>query len=304
MKLLKKLLCGILSAAMLITSASIPAMAADDIAVSIDLSLVEFDVPPQIINDRTMVPMRAIFEALGAAVDWDGDTRTITANKDDITIITSIGNETIFVNEFEKTMDVAPCIIDDRTLVPVRFISEALGYDVEWLDSVRTIVISTDTNETEFYSDFETVRHMILSVMGADKELRLVCAEAFNCMADEMNKLADTITSATSIIYMTYATLDLKAEQTVLQFYKFPDWENIKNNMLQACDKVLFLNADDFPGEFTELINLLKTDATGIKQRVTDLSADFSWENFFVDDMNTYDKENELLETILINRSK
>ena len=68
MKLLKKILCGVLSATMLITSAVIPVMAENDIQVKLDGNILSFDVPPQIINDRTMVPLRAIFEALGATV--------------------------------------------------------------------------------------------------------------------------------------------------------------------------------------------------------------------------------------------
>lgn len=130
MKLLKKILCGILSATLLITSAVIPVIAAEDIKVMLDGTVLSFDVPPQIINDRTMVPMRAIFEALGATVDWSSDTKTITAKKENTTVITSIGNKTISVNNSLSEIDVAPCIIDDRTLVPVRFISEALGCNV------------------------------------------------------------------------------------------------------------------------------------------------------------------------------
>ena len=76
MKLLKKILCGVLSATMLITSAVIPVMAENDIQVKLDGKTLSFDVPPQIINDRTMVPLRAIFEALGATVDWNQETKT------------------------------------------------------------------------------------------------------------------------------------------------------------------------------------------------------------------------------------
>lgn len=96
MKLLKKILCGILSATMLITSAAIPAMADEDIKVTLDGKALSFDVPPQIINDRTMVPLRAIFEALGASVDWNQATKTVTSTKGDTTIKLTIDSNTMY----------------------------------------------------------------------------------------------------------------------------------------------------------------------------------------------------------------
>ena len=86
MRPLKKILCGMLSVAMLITSLTIPAMADNGIHVTINGEAIPFDVPPQMVNDRTMVPLRAIFEALGASVDWNPETSTVTSTKDSSTI--------------------------------------------------------------------------------------------------------------------------------------------------------------------------------------------------------------------------
>ena len=71
-----------LSAAMLITPLTIPAMADNGIQVTINGEAIPFYVPPQMVNDRTMVPLRAIFEALGASVDWNPETSTVTSTKD------------------------------------------------------------------------------------------------------------------------------------------------------------------------------------------------------------------------------
>ncbi len=122
----------------------------DEIKVFINNQTVMFDVSPKLINDRTMVPMRKIFEDVGAKVDWDEATQTVTATRivsDSWEIKTTevkltIGQNKIFINGEEKAIDVAPVVIDDRTLVPVRFISEALGGIVEWIDDKQIVKIT------------------------------------------------------------------------------------------------------------------------------------------------------------------
>lgn len=130
---------------MLITSAVIPVMAENDIQVKLDGKTLSFDVPPQIINDRTMVPLRAIFEALGATVDWNQETKTVTSTKGDTTIKLTIDSNTMYVNDNTVTLDSPACVVDDRTLVPVRAISEAYNTKVDWNGDTRTVVISSNT---------------------------------------------------------------------------------------------------------------------------------------------------------------
>lgn len=101
-----------------------------------------FDVPPAIESGRTLVPMRAILEALGAAVEWDGTTRTVTATKQGVTIALTIGQEVALVNGRPVNLDVPARIIEGRTLVPLRFLSENLGETVTWDGNARTIKIT------------------------------------------------------------------------------------------------------------------------------------------------------------------
>lgn len=126
--------------------------ASDEIKVMLNDIPVRFDVPPQIINDRTMVPLRAIFEALGSDVEWDGNTQTVTASKEDTFVVATIGSENMYVNGIKKIMDVVPIIINARTLVPVRFIAEAFDCLVEWLEDSQTVEITT---QEEYKQDFE-----------------------------------------------------------------------------------------------------------------------------------------------------
>lgn len=94
-------------------------------------------------SERTLVPMRDIFEAVGAVVQWDESTQTVIAVKDSSFVTLQIGSEKAFVNSEEKQLDVKALIKDDRTFVPLRFVSEALGADVEWDNDNYTVVIKT-----------------------------------------------------------------------------------------------------------------------------------------------------------------
>jgi hypothetical protein len=92
------------------------------------------DTAPEIISGRTMVPLRFIAEALGAEVDWDNATRTATVVLDGRTVRVTIG-------ELAPGMDVAAMLVNGRTMVPLRFITESLGCDVDWNPDTRTIEI-------------------------------------------------------------------------------------------------------------------------------------------------------------------
>lgn len=126
-----------------------PSAGASSISMQIDNATMNvagadktLDVPPMIINDRTMVPLRAIFEALGAEVDWNGDTRTITGKKGDTTITMQIDNLTMTKNGVEAALDTPPQIVNDRTLVPVRAIAESFDCEVGWDGATRTVTIT------------------------------------------------------------------------------------------------------------------------------------------------------------------
>ena len=102
------------------------------IKVDINGSPLQLDVAPQIVNGRTLAPLRAIFEALGATVQWNPADQSITAAKGNTTIKLQIGSTTALNNGAQITLDAAPTIVNGRTLAPVRFVGEALGAQVSW----------------------------------------------------------------------------------------------------------------------------------------------------------------------------
>jgi len=100
----------------------------------------------EVVNQRTMLPMRSIFEALGAEVLWDNPTRTVTATKEDIVVILQINSSTATINNTVHTLDVPPMISHNKTMVPARFASEALGAEVIWnQEHSRVEITTTDT---------------------------------------------------------------------------------------------------------------------------------------------------------------
>ncbi|HIE13178.1 MAG TPA: hypothetical protein EYP63_07125 [Desulfotomaculum sp.] len=111
--------------------------------VFLDGGQLSFDVPPTIEGGRTLVPLRGIFEALGAEVSWDGSTRTVTAVKNGTTVILTIGAKTPYRDGTPIELDVPAKIVSGRTLVPLRFVSESLGAGVEWIGETRTVVITS-----------------------------------------------------------------------------------------------------------------------------------------------------------------
>ncbi len=100
------------------------------------------DVEPFETNDRVLVPMRAIFEALGATVDWDEASATATAVKDGTEIKITENSDIAFKNGAEVKLDVTAMIVQDRFMVPVRFISESFGAEVDWIDRSKTVTVN------------------------------------------------------------------------------------------------------------------------------------------------------------------
>lgn len=103
--------------------------------------LVSFDAPPVTLNDRTLVPMRKIFELLGADVQWKGETRSVVAQKGDDIIILSIDSNTAIVNNVPVLLDAPAILYESNTMVPLRFVSEQFHLSVEFDATAKKIII-------------------------------------------------------------------------------------------------------------------------------------------------------------------
>ena len=145
--------------AALVLTLCVTAMAADTVSTAGDVppsvmvngEVVDFpDAAPQIVDGRTFIPLRAVFNVLGFADDnitWDGETRTATAVKDDLTITLTEGENTVTVTRGEETetqeTDAAAYVdaATGRVLVPLRFVAQAVGCNVGWDGNTRTAII-------------------------------------------------------------------------------------------------------------------------------------------------------------------
>ena len=110
---------------------------------------------PVIINDRTLLPVRAIVEELGGTVEWNGDTQTVTLNYGSDEVRLTIDSTASYLNGAENTLDVAPAVINERTMLPIRFIAESFKFKVDWnqAEQIVTITKAADENintETDF----------------------------------------------------------------------------------------------------------------------------------------------------------
>jgi len=122
---------------------------ANDIGVELDGSRLSLNEPPIIENGRAMVPLRSIFEALGADVKWDESTQTISTAKDGITTVLTMGSKIAVKNNTTPIeLKVPARVINQRILVPFRFVSESCGVNVVWEEAKRVVNITSVSSPT------------------------------------------------------------------------------------------------------------------------------------------------------------
>lgn len=125
-----------------------------------------------------MVPLRAIFEALGASVGWDDATKTVMAQKGSDKVQLTVQNTTAFKNGVSITLDASPVIINGSTLVPTRFVASALGAVVGWDDVTKTVSIRTagekQTVPVTSVVDGDTLK---VTINGEEETIRLLLVD-------------------------------------------------------------------------------------------------------------------------------
>ena len=145
--MMKKKIAAILAGVQLLCAGS--ALAAGTQPVTIRLNGTQLTLPAEafIENDRTLVPLRGVFEAVGASVMWEPETKSIFISKNIDgnmqAIIMQIGYTDVFVGEEKKSLDVAPKLVGDYTYVPLRFVIDELGEQVDWNGETYTVDITT-----------------------------------------------------------------------------------------------------------------------------------------------------------------
>lgn len=138
---MKKYILGLLVIVIIFSGATV--FAQERIHVFINGTQLQTSTEPIVEKGSTLVPMRSIFEALGVPLHWDKATQTVSGNQEGKEIKLTIGNSVAYVNGRAVSLAVPAKVINGNTLVPLRFVAEALGSTVEWRASIRSVLIST-----------------------------------------------------------------------------------------------------------------------------------------------------------------
>jgi len=171
----KKVLSLYIVIMMLVSVFNFNVLAEDNIKVVLNGKQLQFDVQPQVISDRTFVPMRAIFEALGAIITWDKKDYSVTGIKGNTTIKLKINDNIALVNNREVSLDASPKVINGRTLIPLRFVGEALGALIDWDESSKSVLIAynvgsqMDSKFCELKKPYESKSGMTITVISINK---------------------------------------------------------------------------------------------------------------------------------------
>lgn len=104
---------------------------------------------PIIQNDRTLIPVRAVIEAMGGTAEWDSESESAILQYDENTVTLTIGSTTAYYNGMASTLDTTPVIINDRTLLPIRFVAESFGFEVGWDEETQTVTITGGAADIE-----------------------------------------------------------------------------------------------------------------------------------------------------------
>lgn len=121
-------------------------LASGDISIVVNDAEISTDVAPAVMNGRTLVPARAVFENMGAEVGWNSQTKAVTVKLNQAEVKLTLGSRVAKVNGTNICLDQPAMAVNGRTLVPVRFISESLGAKVGWNGDTSTVTIETNEN--------------------------------------------------------------------------------------------------------------------------------------------------------------
>ena len=171
---MKKIISVFIAVVMIFSSLALCVSAVEnEVTVTLNGHRMVFDVPARIIGSRTMVPIRQLLEALGATIEWNGELREVTTVRGEDTLKFRIGEPELYKNgELIYNFDTVPVIIEEngesRTLIPVRAISEAFGYTVEWDAQTATAMVYDFSN---VYFDSVENAHLMIDAYPVDNDV-------------------------------------------------------------------------------------------------------------------------------------
>ncbi|MGN0107395.1 MAG: flavodoxin [Hominilimicola sp.] len=222
---------------------------------------------PVVQNDRTLVPVRAIIEEMGGSVTWTQKTQTATLTYGNDTIDLIIGSQTAYLNGAVNTLDLSPVIINERTMLPIRFIAESFKFNVEWEQETQTVIIKKSTADnppampTEQSTDSGKVLVVYYSATGSTKKVAEYIADETNADIFELEPIkpyTDADLNWTDDNSRVVREHENKSERNIeLKETTAPDWESYDTVFIgypiwwgiAAWPVNGFIEANDFTGK-------------------------------------------------------
>lgn len=245
-------------------------------------------VDAQIINSRTMVPLRKIFELFGCEIEWDGETKTVFANKDEKEIVLQIDNldAKMIENGVEQIiqLDTAPVIVNNRTLVPLRFIAESLAKQVGWDSSNYTAIIIDYDYFTNLIEQKNSNLYHVLNPINKDTSFSIT---------RKYTNYSDTTSNSTATLNgnvlkegeVSKVTLDFIGNDELMQEIDSEGWAHLEyeakysENKIaiktknEALQKILGVQENNFTEFDIENFNIIGTQEDNFSQAIKNLMA-------------------------------
>ncbi|MGN1318014.1 MAG: copper amine oxidase N-terminal domain-containing protein [Lachnospirales bacterium] len=210
---MKKRLSVFLAACLAIGAISVPVCAEESVNSEINIvvsgSAITCDQPPVIVSDRVLIPLRAVGEAVGADVNWNGEEKSIAVTKGDKVITCKIGDMFLTSDNTNIDLDVPAQIINERTMVPLRAIAEAFDLNVEWDSNSKTVAINYNVQIEENIAEDATVE---VTTELSEEVSNLVVEETVEATTEVSKKVITTKDSDYSNKYTGKITIEDSVE--------------------------------------------------------------------------------------------
>ncbi|OAB47364.1 stalk domain-containing protein [Paenibacillus antarcticus] len=235
---------------------------------------------PVNVGGNILVPFRAIFQSLGATVKWNNSTQMVTATREGKTIILTMGSKIAYVNGVPITLSAAPQLINGSTMVPIRFVSEALGGIVEWNLASNSVVVfqkeptipTTAEGEKEAKSDLSSsspILEKISNSITAPTDIVFVIdttgsmGEIIGYIKETVKKFVDSVPSGSKFAIVAYRDINyVDRYHKDLEFFSFT---NNKNVLKTNLDKLVASGGVDVEESGLEAIHMAVNKLSGSK---------------------------------------
>ena len=248
------------------------AVYAQDINVSLNGNIIAFpNQKPVVVEGRTLIPLRGVFDNMGYAIDWDGETKTVTLTKDSNTITISIGQASYALNGESHAIDVPAQIINGSTMLPLRAIADATGAEVLWDGETKiATIIDTSTAQTGLITGVVTTTSQseadfVNNFTAINKEFNDT-AMAFLAFTGDTNNFKDLTKIAEQAQKMCDAAAAAKKSLNALSApAKYADLKTKSVEYMQSIEdfaKIMVdvANGDITLDEFNSKLNSIGTD--------------------------------------------